>query len=981
MRPDTLLEVVRKELGVFFSSPIGYLFLAAYLGVTLFSFFWGEAFFARNISDVRPMFEWFPILLIFLAAALTMRIWSDERRTGTIEFIVTLPATSMELVVGKFLACLVLLVIALVVTLPLPILVSYLGDLDIGPVCAGYVATILLGCAYLSIGLFVSARTDNQFVSLVLTVFLCGVFYLLGSAFLTNLFSNDIAAILRELGAGSRFESITRGVLDLPDLYFYVSVALTFLALNVYSLKSYGWAADGNKRHHRLTVFTTLAVCANVLVANVWMHSMSFLRWDVTEGDQYSISEVTRQALSQLNEPLLIRGYFSAKTHPLLAPLVPQLQDLLREFEVVGGSHVRVEIVDPVEDAELEDEANSVYGIRPVPFQVSDRHESSLVQSYFDILLKYGDEYEVLGFRDLIEVKLVSETELDVKLRNPEFDITRSVKKIFAEFQGGGSTFDYISNPIRFVGYISDDAKLPDELASARGELRNALSEIESDSDEKFSWEIVDPEAGDGETARFIQENYGFQPQVASLFARNAFYFYLTLTDGQAVISVSLPVDLDTDGFKLHLGEGLKRFAEGLLKGVEMYVPPPPRPSGPHGHAHQPVSGPQFTELRKYLSSEYEVQSANLANGVGASADVLLVLAPSALTSSEVFAIDQFLMRGGTVVVAGGAYRTQLTQRSLAANLASSGLDEWLQHNGVTVESSMVLDRQNAAFPLPTTRTVGSITFQEMRMFDYPYFLDVRGNGIASDHPANRDLAQLTFAWASPLTIDESRTANLGVIELYRSSDSSWTAEHPDVMPRITETSASPWSSPPELSSHLLGVVLSGRFSSFFEESPLIEAARAEAALEEERHEEEEELSEEGGFEEVELEEDKLGVVSGVISQSPESARLIVLGSSDFIADQTLQLLSSVGGSLYTNSIQSVTNIVSWAVEDASLLSIRGRGHFNRTLIPLEDDEQRLLEYIIYGSVLVLLALIFGINWQIRSAQKSSHARMLGVES
>ena len=980
MRPDTLIEVVRKELGVFFSSPIGYLFLASYLGVTLFIFFWGEAFFARNISDIRPMFEWFPILLIFLAAALTMRIWSDERRTGTIEFIVTLPATTAELVLGKFLACLILLMIALVITVPLPILVSYLGDLDIGPVFAGYVATVLLGCAYLSIGLFVSARTDNQFVALILTVFLCTVFYLLGSTFLTGLFSNDMAAILRELGAGSRFESITRGVLDLPDLYFYVSVALTFLALNVYSLKSYGWASDGDKHHHRLTVFTTLAVCANLLVANIWMHSMNFLRWDVTAGDQYSISEVTKQTLSRLNEPLLIRGYFSARTHPLLAPLVPQLQDLLKEFEVVGGGHVRVEVVDPVENAELEEEANSVYGIRPVPFQVSDRHASSLVQSYFDILLKYGDEHVVLSFRDLIEVKLVSETELDVKLRNPEFDITRSIKKIFAEFQGGGSTFDYIPEPVRFIGYISDDSKLPEELVGARPELRIALNELESESDKKFSWDILDPEAGDGETARFIQENYGFQPQVASLFARNAFYFYLTLTDGQTVISVSVPSDLDTESLKLHLGEGMKRFAEGLLKGVEIYIPPPP--SGPEGYARQPASGPQFSELRNYLTSEYEVQSANLIKGVGASADVLLILAPTALSSPELFAVDQFLMSGGTVLVAGGAYQTQLTQSSLAATPASSGMEEWLKHHGVTIESSMVLDRQNAAFPLPTTRTVGAISFQEMRMFDYPYFLDVRGNGIAAEHPINRDLLQLTFAWTSPLTIDAERTTNLEVTELYRSSNASWTEEYPDVMPRITETGDALWPSPPDLSSHLLGVVLSGRFTSFFEESPLIEEARAEEAFaEKEEPAEESELSEEGGFKKVELEEkNTLGVVSGVISQSPESARLIVLGSSEFVADQTLQLLSSVGGTLYTNSIQTLTNIVNWSVEDASLLSIRSRGHFNRTLIPLKDEEQRLLEYIIYGSVLLLLALIFGINWRVRSAQRSSHARMLGVE-
>ena len=128
-------------------------------------------------------------------------------------------------------------------------------------------------------------------------------------------------------------------------------------------------------------------------------------------------------------EPLLIRGYFSAKTHPLLAPLVPQMQDLLREYEIAGNGAVRVEIVDPVQDPEQESEANSKYGIRAVPFQVADRYQASVV-NYFDVLVEYGDEYEVLSFADLIEVKAGTETELDVRLKNPEFDVTRSIKRV-----------------------------------------------------------------------------------------------------------------------------------------------------------------------------------------------------------------------------------------------------------------------------------------------------------------------------------------------------------------------------------------------------------------------------------------------------------------------------------------------------------------------------------------------------------------------
>ena len=139
MRLDVIRRISRKELTLFFASPVGYLFLAVFLAVTLFVFFWVEAFFARNIADVRPMFEWMPLLLIFLCAALTMRMWSEERRTGTLEFVATLPASTWEFVLGKFLACWLLLLTALLLTLPLPVTVAVIADLDWGPVIAGYI--------------------------------------------------------------------------------------------------------------------------------------------------------------------------------------------------------------------------------------------------------------------------------------------------------------------------------------------------------------------------------------------------------------------------------------------------------------------------------------------------------------------------------------------------------------------------------------------------------------------------------------------------------------------------------------------------------------------------------------------------------------------------------------------------------------------------------------------------------------------------
>src|SRR5690606_1313372 len=344
----------------------------------------------------------------------------------------------------KFLGCVALLLVALLITLPLPITVSVIGDLDWGPVVAGYIATLLLGAAYLSVGLFVSSRSDNQIVSLICSVALCGIFYLLGSKMITDLLGNSAGEWLRLLGTGSRFESITRGVIDVRDLYYYISLILVFLALNTFSLERERWAATGDKSYHQGWHTLTLLLVINALGANFWLGQINQLRVDATQGNQYSISAATRHYLQQLQEPLLIRGYFSSKTHPLLSPLVPQVRDLIKEYEIESGGKVRVEFIDPITNPELEQEANQKYAIQPVPFQVSDRYQASVVNSYFNVLVQYGSEYQALGFRDLIEVKMKNESDLDVKLRNPEHDLTRAIKKVLHTYQSGGNLFDTV---------------------------------------------------------------------------------------------------------------------------------------------------------------------------------------------------------------------------------------------------------------------------------------------------------------------------------------------------------------------------------------------------------------------------------------------------------------------------------------------------------------------------------------------------------
>ncbi|MGR9053328.1 MAG: Gldg family protein, partial [Gammaproteobacteria bacterium] len=878
--------------------------------------------------------------LIFLASTLTMRLWSEERRTGTLEHVYTQPVPLWHFVVGKFVGCLSLLATALVVTLPLPLTVSIIGELDWGPVWAGYLATFLLGAAYLSIGLFVSARSDNQIVSLISSVALCGLFYILGAGIITDFFGNQAGEWLRLFATGARFESITRGVIDLRDLYYYLSIIAVFLTLNTYVLERERWATLGATPHHRVWRTMTALLIANAVAGNLWLGQLNSLRVDATEGDQYSISDVTENYLQQLQEPLLLRGYFSAKTHPLLAPLVPQMRDLMREYEIAGHGKVRVEFVDPARNPELEEEANQKYGIQPVPFQVADRYQASIVSSYFNILVQYGDEYQVLGFRELIEVKQRSEADLDVQLRNPEHDLTRAIKKVLQSYQSGGNLFDTVKGDLKFTAYVSGDAALPEQLVDYKKAVEKVVAKFEQQAQGRLKVDYLDPDADGGKVAEQIDKDYGFRPMATGLFSDEHFYFYLTLAKGEQIVQIPLD-DFTEAGFERNLAAGIKRFASGFTKTVALV-----KPESDPAMASFGMAGASFDKLEQFLGADLNVQDEDLSDGsVSGEADVLLLVSPKGLDEKQVFAVDQFLMQGGTVIAATSPYAASLSRRNLSLEPQDSGLKDWLAHYGLSIDDKLVLDPQNAAFPVPVARNVGGFTIQEMRMLDYPYFIDIRASGMDRKHPITADLPQVTMAWASPLVIDPAKQDGRKVTELLHSSQRSWLSSSLDVMPHFESGGAPAYTPEGEQKAQLLGAVVAGRFESYFagKESPLLkQQSDAENAEDE---------TGEGKAKEA------ANVVSGVIERSPESARIVLFGSNDFVQDQVVYMSGAAAGSEYLNTLQLMANTVEWSLEETGLSGIRARGHFNRTLPPMEHGEQLFWEYANY--VLAALALGF----------------------
>lgn len=949
-------SVARKEFRGFFTTPAAYLFLGAFLAVTLFVFFWVETFFARNIADVRPLFQWFPLLLIFLVASLTMRSWSEERRAGTLESLLTAPVSPLALVLGKFAASMLLLALALVLTLPLPFTVSMLGPLDWGPVVGGYVATLFLGAAYIAIGLYMSGRTDNAIVSLILTCLCCAVLYLVGSGTLTNLLGHHMGGFLALIGTGRRFESITRGVIDLRDLYYYCSLVGVFLTLNLFSLERLRWAGNPVCRYHRLMGMTIALFIANFLVANIWLQPITFARIDLTEGNSYSLSSATRDELAKLQEPLLIRGYFSAKTHPLLMPLVPRIKDMLQEYALAAKGRARVEFIDPTKDREAEEEAASRYGIRPVPFQTADRYQAAVTSSYFDLVIAYGDQVETLGFRDLIEAKAHGEGNPEVLLKNPEYAITRAIRKVAGSYMAAGNPLEGLKHPVVFKGYCSPEEKLPEPLRKLRGDLVAILDEMRAKSgpqiqtQNKLEVRFEDPDQGDGKLAKELNAKHGFMPQVASLLDPRPFWFYMMLEGGGEALQVALPESLDKDALKRSLEATLRRLAPGAMRTIALFEPSKPQPQAQFNQFNPyQQERSDYGELEKGLGENARIKKTDLKNGhVPEDADLLLVLAPKSLDDKQRFAIDQFLMRGGSVVLATSPFDVQVAG-TLSANKQESGLDAWLAHHGITVERSMVLDRQCADLPVPVERYIGGMPFREIRMMPYPHFPDLRDKSLDGKNPITSGLGQLTLNWASPITLDKGKHKQRQISELLRSSAGSWTTDSLEMIPDYSSHPDTGFAASGNRQPHVLAVAVEGRFDSFFDGKPLPLIQKAQGS------------GSEQGKDNADTGADKAEsagarAVSGVIRHSPDSARLIVVGSNALGSDIAMGLISQGLSTQYTKPIAFLQNAVDWSLEDRSLLALRGRTQLARTLVPMAESSQRAWEW---GNYLLCLGALF----------------------
>ena len=233
---NRILAITRRELISYFSTPLAYVFIVIFLVLTsAFTFYLGN-FYERGQADLSAFFSFHPWLYLFLVPAISMRLWAEERKSGSIELLMTLPIEPREAVLGKFLAAWAFITLALILTFPIWVTVNFLGDPDNGVIFAAYLGSLFMAGGFLAVGAFISATTKNQVIAFILSVVACFGFLLAGFSLVLDLFSSwapqALVDAIASLSFLTHFSNISKGVIDLRDLVYFSLLIVVFLYAN-----------------------------------------------------------------------------------------------------------------------------------------------------------------------------------------------------------------------------------------------------------------------------------------------------------------------------------------------------------------------------------------------------------------------------------------------------------------------------------------------------------------------------------------------------------------------------------------------------------------------------------------------------------------------------------------------------------------------------------------------------------------------------
>jgi len=433
IRLKSLLLLTRKEIISHIDTP------ATSIALIVFVLFW-EFLFFRNAflvgeASLRSLYDYLPWLLLVFASAVTMGVFAQEKNEGTLELLLTHPVREIEVILAKLFGSWILVCSGLIFAVPIALTFSMFAPFDWGSFAGQLLASILLAGSLVSLGLFISSVLTSQIASLLATAAISFFFILSGSDFITANLPLLIIPFFEQLSLLTHVSSMARGVIDIRDIWYFISFVFVFVSLTYLMLlkrkfgnrKDYYWSYQIG-----IALFIGIAVVTNVIGGRIPG------RFDLTQGKKYSLSETTKTAVGDLRDIVTITFYASSKLPSQLTPIVRDIKDTLRDYEQIGKGNITLVMKDPSNNPELAQEASSM-GVREVQFNVIGQEEFQLKTGFVGISLSYGDKHE--------SIPLIQQTgDLEYQLTSLILKITNKEKKTIAFLTDNGQkslTADY----------------------------------------------------------------------------------------------------------------------------------------------------------------------------------------------------------------------------------------------------------------------------------------------------------------------------------------------------------------------------------------------------------------------------------------------------------------------------------------------------------------------------------------------------------
>ncbi len=566
-----MLALWKKELLTFFSSLTGYLVMAVFLlmsGLFLWVIPGNLNILYGGYATLDALFYLAPWLYLFLAPAVTMRLLADEKKSGTLELLLTRPLTTWQLVTGKFLAGFTLVLLALLPTLiyflSLWQLAQPVGNVDTGAVWGSYIGLVLLAGAYVSLGLFTSAITQNQVVAFVLATLLSFFFYSGFDALASIPVLKGSSTFLSSLGMEAHYRSISRGVVDSRDLVYFLGFMLVFLGLTKSLL--------GNRKK----VSGFLGILGAVVLLNL-ASSAGFFRWDLTAGKRYSLARVTKNFVAGMESPVLAHIYLEGDLNAGFARLGRSTRELLDELRVYAGNNLEYTFVNPLGDTEESrraEERLKEVGLSPVPvFEASEDGSRTRTLVYPYLIFGSNDSEVAVNLLENLPGRSGAEN-LNASIEGLEYKLTDALRRLlvhdkpriaFLEGHGELDELDVLDATDAFTQYYEVERGNPGGNLAALMPYQALI--------------IARPRSSFSEEEKFIVDQYLMQGGRI-----------LWLLDGIHVSMDSLRVASQTVGlpYQLNLDDQLFRYGfrinpvlvQDLQSGmVPVNVSPPGEPS------------------------------------------------------------------------------------------------------------------------------------------------------------------------------------------------------------------------------------------------------------------------------------------------------------------------------------------------------------------------------------------------------------------